>query len=260
MLHSPQSDPYIREVERPVIARKSDYPDGHAIDAHRHRRHQLLYGASGVVMVTTLGGAWVTPPQRAMWIPAGVTHSVRMFGAVRTHSLFFEPGAVVGMPDHCQVVGVSPFMRALLAEAVRLPHEYDVNGRDGALMTLAQHEILGLPHLPLSLALPLQEDLAELCRAFLQRPDAHATIDAWSDKLGRNRRTFTRLFKRETGVTFMVWRQQACLVMALPRLAAGEAVTSVAMDFGYDNPAAFTAMFRRALGSSPRAYLSADSE
>ena len=38
------------------------------------------------------------------------------------------------MPEHCQVVGVPPFMRSLLAEAVRLPGEYDLHGRAGALM------------------------------------------------------------------------------------------------------------------------------
>lgn len=69
-----------------------------------------------------------------------------------------------------------------------------------------------------------------------------------------NRRTFTRLFRRETGLTFMTWRQQACLVAALPRLAAGEPVTLIAIDLGYDNPAAFTSMFKRSLGSSPRTY------
>jgi AraC-like DNA-binding protein len=55
-------------------------------------------------------------------------------------------------------------------------------------------------------------------------------------------------------MTFMTWRQQACLVMARPRLAAGERVTSVAMALGYDNPAAFMSMFQRALVAPPRAY------
>jgi AraC-like DNA-binding protein len=36
---------------------------------------------------------------------------------------------------------------------------------------------------------------------------------------------------------------------------AGEPVTTVALDLGYDNPAAFTSMFKRILGSSPRTYL-----
>ena len=251
----PWDETFFAEVGRPVVARSADYSDGHTVPPHRHRRHQLLYGSTGVVMVSAPHGAWVMPPQRGMWIPAGVTHSVRMVGAVRTNSLYFEPAAIDGMPDHCQVVGVSPLMRSLLAEAVRLPGEYDVNGREGALMLLIQHEIRQLPHLPLSLPFPAREDLAARCHAFLRRPDVHETIDAWSDALGMNRRSFTRLFRRETGMTFVTWRQQACLVVALPRLAAGEAVTSVAMALGYDNPAAFTAMFQRALGAPPRAYL-----
>jgi AraC-like DNA-binding protein len=70
-----------------------------------------------------------------------------------------------------------------------------------------------------------------------------------------SRRSFTRLFRQETGLSFVEWRQQACTVAALPRLAAREPITNIAMDLGYDNPAAFTAMFKRMLGSSPRAYL-----
>ena len=41
---------------------------------------------------------------------------------------------------------------------------------------------------------------------------------------------------------------------ALPRLAAGQPVAIVAIDPGHDNSAAFTTMFKRVPGSSPRAY------
>jgi AraC-like DNA-binding protein len=37
-----------------------------------------------------------------------------------------------------------------------------------------------------------------------------------------SRRTFTRLFRHETGMSFSEWRQQACIIIALPRLAAGD--------------------------------------
>jgi len=42
----------------------------------------------------------------------------------------------------------------------------------------------------------------------------------------------------------------------LPRLAAGETVTSIALDLGYDSPAAFATMFKRRLGLSPSQYQS----
>lgn len=243
-----------REVPRPVVALGVDYPDGNVIAAHYHNRDQLLYGSTGAVMVATPEGAWMMPPQRGMWIPAGTVHEVQMLGDVRMRSLYLEPGAVAGMPGRCQVVGISALMRGLLADAVTIPDVYDVDGRDGALMALILHEIRLLPPLPLSLPLPLDGALARRCRAFLADPTPHDTIDDWSDALGVSRRTFTRQFRRETGLSFVAWRQQACLMAALPRLAAGQPVTTVALDLGYDNPAAFTAMFRRMLGASPRAY------
>lgn len=250
-----QVEIFLSRVPRPVVALATDYADRHAIPPHRHRRHQLLNGISGVVMVTTPEGAWVMPPQHGLWIPAGVVHAVRMLGEVRMRSLYFEPAAVAGLPLHCQVVGISSFMRSLIVEAVDVPAEYDTSGRAGALMALIAHEIGRLPQLPLSLPFPAHKALARRCHAFLRRPSAHATIAAWSEALGVSRRSFTRLFRRETGLSFAAWRQQACVVAALPRLAAGEAVTAIALDLGYDNPAAFTAMFTRLLGAPPRGYL-----
>ena len=40
----------------------------------------------------------------------------------------------------------------------------------------------------------------------------------------------------------------------LPRLAAGERVTTIALDLGYESPAAFTTMFKRLLGVAPSRY------
>ncbi len=70
-----------------------------------------------------------------------------------------------------------------------------------------------------------------------------------------SRRTFTRMFRRETGLSLSTWRQQACLLSALPRLTEGEPVTSVALDLGYNSVPAFTTMFKRMLGAPPRHYL-----
>jgi AraC-like DNA-binding protein len=245
----------IDDVPRPVIAVGNDYPDGHVIAPHRHRRGQLISGATGVVVLATPHGTWVMPPQRGMWIPPGTVHDVRMLGAVSVQSLYLAPDLARSMPDHCHVVGISPFMRSLMTEALDLPVEYDPGSRAGALMALILHEMPRLPVLPLALPYPVHAPLAALCRAFIGRPMVHETIEEWSGRLGMSRRAFTRLFRRETGLSFVAWRQQACLVAALPRLAAGEAVTSIALDLGYDNPAAFTTMFKRVLGASPRAYL-----
>lgn len=242
------------DVQRPLIALGNDFPDGHVVLAHSHRRHQLLTGGSGVVTVSTAQGSWLIPPGRGVWIPAGTVHEVRALGDVSLRSLYLEPGAIA-VPARCAVVGLSPFMRSLILEAVDLPADYDPASRAGALMTLIGHELAQLPEQPLALPMPAHQALAARCRAFLAHPTPHAAIDDWAQALNLSRRAFTRLFRHETGLSFAAWRQQACLLAALPRLIAGTPVTLVALDLGYDNPAAFTAMFKRALGLSPRHYL-----
>ena len=116
-------------------------------------------------------------------------------------------------------------------------------------MKLVQHEMQRLPALPLSLRYPAQGLLAARCRQFVQQPSIRETINDWCEAVGMSRRTFTRTFRQETGLSFVAWRQQACLLCAMPRLAAGEPVTTVAIDLGYENPAAFSLMFKRAFGS-----------
>ncbi|MDB5460894.1 MAG: transcriptional regulator, AraC family protein [Caulobacteraceae bacterium] len=240
-------------VPRDVVAIGHDYPPSFELDEHRHVRGQLLYAAHGVVAVSTPQGAWTAPPERAVWIPGGVPHSVRMVGEVSTRSVLIHPG-LLPFGDRCQVVGVSPLLRSLLVAAGEVPPEYDLDGRDGLVMSLLVAELALAPVIPLSAPFPKSPALAARCHAFLERPDAHETIDDWSAQLGLGRRAFTRTFRRETGMSFAEWRQQACLLSALPRLAGGEPVTAIALDLGYDSPAAFATMFKRLSGIAPSKY------
>jgi AraC-like DNA-binding protein/quercetin dioxygenase-like cupin family protein len=243
------------DTPRPLIVVNTEHEPGKVMPWHAHRRCQLLYGEAGAVVVTAETRTWFVPPGCGMWIPSGVRHQVRMIGHVTTRSLYVEPAAAAGLPPACAVLGVSSFMRNLIAESIDLPVAYDPETRAGALMTLLHHELQAAPVLPLSLAMPSRAGLARECRRFLVRPSPRETIEQWRATLGMSRRAFTRLFRRETGMSFVAWRQQACLMMALPRLVGGEPVTSIALDVGYNSPAAFTSMFKRKLGSAPTAYV-----
>lgn len=250
-------DKFFADRTRPVLALGGAYPPSHHVRAHEHRRSQLFCPLSGIATASTSQGAWAIPAMRALWIPAGVRHELRMQGVVEMQSLYFEPTELQNMPDRCRVVEMSPLMRSLLQEAVALPVKYELEGRSGTLMQLILFELDRLPELPLSLPLPTHKALARLCRKFLTQPSANQEINDWADRLHSSRRTFTRLFRQETGLSFVEWRQQACILASLPKLAAGASVTQTALELGYENPAAFTTLFKRVLGAPPREYTAA---
>ena len=82
-------------------------------------------------------------------------------------------------------------------------------------------------------------------------PDIRSRPQDWAGRLHMSPRSFSRHFREHTGMSYAQWRQRACVVLALARLAAGDPVTVIALDFGYQGPAAFSTMFRRVLGAAP---------
>ena len=246
---------WLERSEGQTIALASDYPRGYVVSMHRHTRAQLLYALTGVVMVTTHIGRWVVPAGDALWIPSGAEHAVEMLGAVNMRSVYVRPDAIEGLPETIRVMAVTDLMRSLIVEAATLPLDHEPMSRAGLVLALMTQEIPRLPVQPLGLAFPAEPRLALLCRGFLDNPSSQVRIDDWAKRLAMSRRAFTRTFRSQTGLSLSAWRQQACLFAALPRLAAGEPVTSVALDLGYESVPAFTTMFKRMLGAPPSRYL-----
>jgi AraC-like DNA-binding protein len=67
-------------------------------------------------------------------------------------------------------------------------------------------------------------------------------------------RTFSRRFKKETGVAFSEWKKRVRLLESVVMLKNKRSVTQVALDLGYSSPAAFTFAFRAMFGVPPTRY------
>lgn len=247
------------QTDREVVAIGTDYPPQHVLPMHHHRRAQLLYGVTGVMQVRTPMGQWVVPPQRAVWLPAGVAHEVRMSG-VSTRSLYIEPAAVAAEAfQTCRVLAVSPLLRQLLVAAVDVPLRYEREGRDGVLMQLLLLELAQMATLPFHVPLPpLDGPLLRWCQAFMKAPSLGSRPEDAAVELCVSVRTLGRMFQEQVGLSFAHWRERVCVVVALARLSEGVAVTTVALDLGYGSSAAFTTMFKRVLGQLPSTFSAKD--
>ncbi|MGH8664405.1 MAG: AraC family transcriptional regulator, partial [Burkholderiales bacterium] len=238
-----------------IVARQTTYPSGFQIDPHWHARAQFLFAAYGTMTVRTPRRGWIVPPSRALWIPAGTVHQIRINSTVEMRSLYIEPTAAAGMWSECVVLAVTSLARELILRAGALPLRYDESGDDGLLMRLLLAEIRRLSVCALDLPLPESADLARLCERVLTDLSARRHCRTQADDLAMSTRTLYRRFLKETGITFARWQQQARLLEAIRRLAEGASVTATALDLGYESTSAFSAMFRRSLGQTPRAFV-----
>jgi AraC-like DNA-binding protein len=229
--------------------------DATHLQRHSHEKAQLLYVISGVLTVESASGIWTVPPQCALWIPGGIAHSGRIAGPIKVSNLYIDSNLTTGLNNRCAVLFVQPLLRELLLRfsPVWAP-VYNDKDREGRLISFLMDELAAAPIEPIDLPTPRDRRLRRVTDSLVAQPSVRFTISEWGARVGASGRTLTRLFQRETGMSFIRWRQQLHVGIALQRLAGGEPVTNIAGDLGYESLSAFIVMFRRILGTTPTHY------
>src|SRR5580704_9542952 len=112
----------MRQAPQPFLVRSlaAGYLPGAVLDRHSHEWVQLVYASEGVMSVQTDDGTWIVPPNRSVWIPARVGHSIAMSGKVSMRTIYFLPRLAKALPKRCCVIGISPLLRELILRAVAM--------------------------------------------------------------------------------------------------------------------------------------------
>jgi AraC-like DNA-binding protein len=222
-----------QDVPRAVAVMPKTFAAGSRTELHLHPRAQLLYATAGLMMARAEDGTWVVPEGHALWIPPRLPHAVAMHGAVAMCSAYLAVEALAGFPARARVIEVSPLLAAALAALTEEPVLYDEAGRGGHLAALVLDEIRHAPETKLTLPLPGDARLRRVCLGLIDDPATALDLDAWAERSGLSRRSLTRGFRRETGLTFGQWRARARVVRALALAADGLPPRRVAAAVGY---------------------------
>jgi AraC-like DNA-binding protein len=244
MLRSTIAGDY-QDVARPVAVMAKDFAPGAATGWHSHPRAQLLHATAGLMMASTARGTWVVPVGHALLIPPGLEHNIDMHGPVAMRTAYLSPEAVAAPLECCRVLWVTALLRAALLALAEEPALYDATGRGGHLAAIVLDEIARAPDASYALPMPGDARLRRMCRALIDDPSLDRDIDAWAIEVGMSRRSLTRRFRDETGLSFGAWRRRARLLAALARQANGETLRDIAPGVGYADPRALDEMMKR---------------
>ncbi len=252
------------DPDKPVIGICSEMLVQHPLDYHSHPRGQLAYASTGILKVHTAVGVWVVPSSQAVWIPGGLTHSVNAQTTAEIRHLFVDPAYLERLPQQCSVLDVSPLLQALILRVADFGRNYTADGPAARLCAVVLDEMQALRASPLYLPgandRRVQRVMAGLIDQYSNESANHTSLSSsqaladWAARVGASERTLSRLFVRETAMTFQQWRRRLILQEAISQLGQGRRVTHVAIALGYRSTSAFVAMFKQALGKPPAQY------
>lgn len=229
----------------------SSYDAGTFIEEHSHGMHQIVHAISGTLRVQASEATWFVPPGRALWMPAHVSHAIRCASKVEMRTVYLNGNHLPARPS-VEVIGVSPLMREIMVrisegcEVKQIPH----------LKSLLIDEITLMNVETLHLPIPKDVRISRLALYLQEHPDDQTTLASWAKHLGFSQRNLIRRIRFETGMSFRELRRQTRIMVAIEKLSAGQSVTSVALDVGFETPSSFIHAFRLITGSTPRKYVS----
>lgn len=234
-------------------------PAGRAVDAVAAPEvaGHLLFVSEGMVSVATGDTVWALWPQRALWVPADADYHLYDCGGATVFELALGPASELPMAS--VLVAVSPLFRELIIEGDRLASEPCDEIERACICSLIVSRLRSAaPQRNAGVQLPGDNRLRRICDAIIADPSDNRTIDDWASDVGMSRRTLTRRFRDETGLSFSIWRQRARLQEAITRLEQGQPITTIAFDIGYESPGSFSTIFRQTFGTTPSRFLSRD--
>jgi AraC-like DNA-binding protein len=225
------------------------------IDWHYHDVQQIVYPSSGVLAISAAAGTWVVPPQRAVWIPAGVPHAHRAHGPVQMRTLAISAAAFGDppLPDGPAVLAVSPLLREVMVALAGDDTPYTARQR-ATMEQVALDQLRRVDQLPVRLPALADDRLRAVAALLRANPAEERTLAELGVVVGASERTLSRLFRQEAGMSFPQWRTQFRLQHALVLLADRTPVTTTALACGWSNPSAFIETFRRCFGVTPRKF------
>jgi AraC-like DNA-binding protein len=239
----------------PVAAVVLNLPARSHMPEHAHRHARLIHSVEGTIEVICDARHWTLPPHRALWVPARVAHEMTTRAPARMRSLDFIASLSRTLPAAPFAINVGSLLKALIQRAVEAGLLTRGDAHQLTLLRAIPREIGLSKRSGIAIPFPADRRLVKICKRLLKGDGLKRPLDYWAGEAGGSGRTLERLFKAETGLTFVQWRQHAMMQMAVGELVGGASIAAVCDRLEIQSTSAFHKVFRRSFGMTPTQYL-----
>lgn len=210
----------------------------------------------GVIELMTATKSLVISPGMITYIPAHLVHQQKVMRDKLTGwFISISPEFTKDFPDQISTFHGSSLLTALIQKIASLqPGTIRTEQEERLVETFVDEFKSAKPSAPLYLTMPVIPSLRHIAEKIISAPSDMNGLDHWAKEAAMSRRSFTRHFNKETGLSFVLWRQLAKVYAAVHHLSQGKTVKEVSAHLGYKDSSTFIALFRKTLGTSPKKY------
>ncbi|NIF07834.1 AraC family transcriptional regulator [Chryseobacterium sp. Tr-659] len=223
---------------------------------HEHKtKAQLLYAPSGCMTVTTSDRQFVLPPFRMLWIPAHEIHRVNFRNMVAYRSIYFDAAyAEKFIRSSLKVLHVNPLLKEIVERICFWEWAVPENDQEN-LLKVFWDEISKAPKEKLELRMPKDRRFKKVVEDWTQRLSMPPMLKDLAKETGAVEKTISRIFKKETGLSYQEWRQQWRLQRSIELLVEGNSIGEVSHRLEFSSDSAFIEFFKKHTASTPLQYL-----
>lgn len=223
---------------------------------HFHKtKSQLLYAPSGCMTVTTSDRQLVLPPFRMLWIPAHEVHRVNFRNIVAYRSIYFdEDYSQKYIKSDLKVLHVNTLLKEII-ERICFWEWSALKSDQTNLLNVFWDEMERAQEEKLELKMPQDRRFKRIVEEWTLRQSIPPMLKSLAEKTGAVEKTISRIFKKETGLSYQDWRQQWRLQRSIELLVEGNSIGEVSHILDFSSDSAFIEFFKKHTGSTPLQYL-----
>lgn len=228
---------------------------------HCHPWHQLIFPFTGLLQTQVKDKKFLVPHTTSIIVPAYIEHESLALTDTNFMGIYINPECCRDLQPEVTPIFVSQFIKLLFIkiETNFNSGKYDHNVQKNLVSVLLdQIKTSKIPKF--RLLVPKDRRIKEIYDCYSVDPSIPYTLDDWSSRVGATKRTLTRLFAKEFGTSFSLWRQHLRLIKSLTLLETGCSIQDVATAVGYQNDSSYIRAFKARFGITPLSFKSSNND
>jgi AraC-like DNA-binding protein/quercetin dioxygenase-like cupin family protein len=238
-----------------AIAKVITMEKGYVDKWHNHPWHQIIFPFEGILQTKVADTQFIVPHSGMLFIPAHTDHESFVMTDTQFIGIYLNPNINVHFPGQTKAISVTPFLRELLLQVKHSVTDSQTSSAViAALLKVLSDQLCDGESYDMALLLPSDRRLLTIFNAFIDNPQLNTKLSTWAEQVGASERTLSRLFTKELGMSFPLWRQHLRLVSSLNLLETKLSVQEISFRVGYNADSSYIYAFKKLFKQTPQQY------